>query len=78
MQIAFRRLIQNTKIRENYGKISVLRKKGRKTHKKTSLKVCFERNLDYLCTAKEKQRSFTYAEIAQLVEHDLAKVGVAG
>ena len=27
--------------------------------------------------AFEKQRSFTVAEIAQLVEHDLAKVGVA-
>ena len=33
--------------------------------------------MSYICTRFPEQR-YPYAEIAQLVEHDLAKVGVAG
>ena len=32
----------------------------------------------YLCNAKAETHIETLAKIAQLVEHDLAKVGVAG
>ena len=38
---------------------------------------CQFRKYAYLCIANEKQR-LPNAKIAQLVEHDLAKVGVAG
>ena len=38
-------------------------------------KICFFLQDPYLCTPKVLKQ---YAEVAQLVEHDLAKVGVAG
>ena len=45
---------------------------------------CKIKNRDYLCTALRKESQFfvlmnvANAKIAQLVEHNLAKVGVAG
>ena len=45
---------------------------------------CKIKNRDYLCTAIRKESQFfvlmnvANAKIAQLVEHNLAKVGVAG
>ena len=45
--------------------------------KKSSEKFWWFKNNAYLCIAIGKQPS-TNAKIAQLVEHDLAKVGVAG
>ena len=38
-------------------------------------KICLFLQDPYLCTPKVLKM---YAEVAQLVEHDLAKVGVAG
>ena len=48
--------------------------------KKNSRKVCRFRKKHYLCTALSEMllAKGLNAEIAQLVEHNLAKVGVAG
>ncbi len=32
----------------------------------------------YICIRFERERIYDFAKVAQLVEHDLAKVGVAG
>ena len=44
-------------------------------HRNTALGILIFRKTLYLCAPKFLK---TYAEVAQLVEHDLAKVGVAG
>ena len=41
------------------------------------IKTCFVNLSRYLCTPEGGKQFFKDAEVAQLVEHDLAKVGVA-
>ncbi len=51
-----------------------------KKSKKTCKKVCKFKFLPYICSPVQRESSLKrnfFAEIAQLVEHDLAKVGVA-
>ena len=55
---------------EIYCVICSMVEKGRKKDKKSVWKICYFKNNAYLCIA--------IAKIAQLVEHNLAKVGVAG
>ncbi len=55
-----------------YLKIKDSKKKMQESTKKRLEIFCLYRNLFYLCNAKLKN-----AGIAQLVEHNLAKVGVA-
>ena len=45
--------------------------------KKKFQNACQFKNSSYLCNANDKETNAN-AKIAQLVEHDLAKVGVAG
>ena len=60
----------------------IRKKKVKNLHKTFFLKISLEKfcqykNNTYLCIANEKTR-LPNAKIAQLVEHNLAKVGVAG
>ena len=52
----------------------------KKILKKTTKKICCIKKIYYLCTAFREMLLILgqIAEIAQLVEHNLAKVGVAG